>query len=100
MTIGTNSYVTSNTEGSGNAGSVSVSVGAGTLMIDGSQSAPFAGIQAFAEGSTGDVGMITVTAGNLSMIGNAAISTVTLAPVAARREMAFCNSPRACYPPD
>ncbi len=72
-----NGGILSGTSGTGNAGSVSVSV-AGLLSIDGNLSTVVSGIASDSErGGTGNAGVVTVTAGTLSIVNTGQISSNT-----------------------
>jgi filamentous hemagglutinin family protein len=77
LSIASNGQIISGTVGSGDGGSISVTV-AGQLSLDGARGNPIllTGISSQSQGS-GAAGAVTVTAGALSIVRNAAISSNT-----------------------
>src|SRR5262249_3197563 len=77
---GSNAQISSSTFGPGKGGDISVTV-AGTLSIDGKSADPqsVTGIVADAEQSTGSVGNVTIGATTLSIVNNGKISSSTFA---------------------
>jgi filamentous hemagglutinin family protein len=82
ITLQGNARLVSGTEAGGNGGAVTVNA-RGDLVLDGRQAALGSRINAYT-GDAGDAGPVTVNAGDIAILGNAAISSTILGSGAGR----------------